>query len=290
MALNFTNTTDKVNHGTATVLDNLDPFTVIAWAMSTTIGANGDKIYMKGLGNNTEELAFDSTTVMAVRRGRATAAALATATLTNFAAWGANKWLFLAGTCNTSVSGDNKLFIGDLTTPAAEPSSYGGSQTVGSGTVGNNNGAAAIVGNRSSDNRNWNGRIALVGVWNRLLTQGELWDQQWRPHPTSGNVFFIPFGFNSGGTQFDWSVLGANNGTITGATVADHVPLPPLYGMERYTLGGGAAAAPSPKRLTTLGIGDVIPIGFGLEEWLRHRKNLMRRLRRQHQQHPLRSR
>jgi hypothetical protein len=51
------------------------------------------------------------------------------------------------------------------------------------------------------------------------------------PRPIAGCVGFWHLGANGVGTQPDWSG-NANAGTVTGATVSDHVPLGPWFGYD----------------------------------------------------------
>lgn len=142
----------------------------------------------------------------------------------NFAAYGLNKWLFMAFTFNTAgAAGDQKLYMGDLTRLAREPSSYV-SQTAGSGST-IATGPTLFVGNSVATTREFHGRIAHFSVWNRALTQREIWQQQFRPHVTSGNVLFTHYGYANGlTTHTDWSGY-RQNGTSTSIILAPHVPI-----------------------------------------------------------------
>lgn len=153
------------------------------------------------------------------------------ANATSFAVYALNKWLFIAIVFQRTspAATDNKLYMGDLTTVLAEPSSYA-TQTAGTGTPGT--GAATMrLGNAiAATTREFRGRIAWFGRWSRILTLAELTDQQFRPHVTSGCQIFSWVGFNGATNVPDWSGSVAT-GAVTGATLTpDHVPLGPSYG------------------------------------------------------------
>lgn len=149
---------------------------------------------------------------------------------TNAAAFGTNKWVFMAFRWNASgVAGDEEAYIGDLSTLAVEPSSYF-TQQVGSGNVGGT--GTYVLGNHSSaTTRYFRGRIAHYSKFDRYLNIDEIHHIQFSRKPIDNCKHFIEPGFNGTGTQPDWSGNGFS-GTVTGATVTDHVPLAPLFGYD----------------------------------------------------------
>ena len=76
---------------------------------------------------------------------------------------------------------------------------------------------------------------------------------QFNLHPTTNTLLLSHYGYNGTGTQPDWSGNG-HNGTVTGATVADHVPMPPAfpYGDDDVT---ELIAAQAFTRMLLLGVG-----------------------------------
>ena len=171
-------------------------------------------------------------------RQRSTAQVAAISGAANFAAYGLNKWLFIAGVFNTGgANADQKIYMGDRNTSAAEPSSYS-SQTVGSGTVSTTYGTNDLyIGNsRINTAREFNGRIAFCHLLNTALTQKQIIAQQWKPQIRAGEtVLFAHYGFP--GTSCPDYSGNKINGTVTGAVNAPHVPFSPLF--------GSAAARPS---------------------------------------------
>lgn len=222
MSLVF-DTTDSVDCGTGANLDNLPNSTLIAWGYLTSAGG---RLYQKGVGIDRHYMITDATNFVIDRFcGVGLGADEAFAALANFTSYGLNKWMFLAGTTDHVTAGNNRLLIGDLSTKATEPSAYGG-QSIGTGSAGNNSGNAAVIGNGSVGGSNpWNGRLALLAVWNRTMSVAEIQSQQFRPRVTSGCVLFQVLGYNGTGTQPDWSGS-SHAGTVNGAVVGDHVPIP----------------------------------------------------------------
>lgn len=249
MALDFDSaSSDKINVGSGTSLDNLTTGTYLSWVFLRSSPAHDGAISWKGLAaSGSRQFRFNSGGSLLLAIFRATTNTQIEGTPS---AIGFDKWSFVATVHNTGgANGDQKLFGGDLSTIAAEPSSYI-SQSVGSGAVGDNSSTDMIIGNRETNGRNFEGLIAWIGIWNRVLTLGEMQAQQFRPHVTSGCVLFTHCGYNGTGTQADWSGNG-NNGTVTGATVADHVPLGPPFGFDvsnPYTVAAAVAAATNRRR------------------------------------------
>lgn len=143
-----------------------------------------------------------------------------------------NTWYFIAVTYNSAVSPTVHIYSGKLDTTLVERT-YG-TATDGSGTATDDSTSALGVGNNQGSSPSgvaFQGRVAWFGVWNRALSIGELKDQQYNPHVTSGSLIFahqysalvIP-NWCSGG-----SALGGAN---SGATLSAHVPLRPY---NQYT-------------------------------------------------------
>jgi len=236
-ALLFDASTERVDHGSATSLDDLDTATVLAWVYptATSVGFVEGKYASPCCSTGYRWLVpgFHANASLDVRVDRATS----DLGMTALSLMTANAWQFIGAVWNTGgTDADQKLFRGTLTSIATEPT-YN-IQTVGSGATVSDAGGTLVVGNREGADFNFPGRIAWVGIWNRALTNGEVRAQQFRPHPTSGCVLFTHYGFNGTGTQPDWSGS-ANSGTVTGATVIDHVPLGAPFGFDLSSLLSG---------------------------------------------------
>lgn len=234
MSLNFGGAaTDRMACGTDTSLENLDPVTIVGWirpetqpSVITTI------VWQKGVSFPNAQFVqlVGSSGRFGLLSQRSANSCAVTATYGNYAAWGTNKWLFFACQTDTTNVANCRSFVGDASTLAAQPSSYA-VQQVGSGTVFNNAGAVAYMGNKSTFDVPFDGDIAFLGIWDRILSTGEINDQQFFPHKTSGCVYFNYPGFAGNGTQPDWSGNSANNGSVTGATVSTGAPIAMPFNM-----------------------------------------------------------
>lgn len=249
MALVFTGGDgDKVDHGSGTTLDDLTVASYLFWCQPTSISDSatytmlqkgtepGQRRFILNDGSNNIHLeVFRATVVLSI-----------TAALSNFTSAGANKWLFVACLWDSGgADGDQRIFIGDLSTHATEPSSYG-TQALGSGALSSDASANLTAWNHPAASQSFPGDGGWCGVWNRLLTAGEVRAQQFHPHKTSGNVLFCHYGYNGTGNQADLSGNG-NTGTVTGAVVSDHVPLGPPFGFGMGWMGNFKAAAVATK-------------------------------------------
>lgn len=122
-----------------------------------------------------------------------------------------------------------QLFKGTRATPVAEVS-YRTTPTVGSGTPDADAADPLYIGCDlvGGAARGFRGRIACVAYINKRLTLAELAPLQFQSMnmvvPGGETKLFSELGFNGIGTQPDLSDNG-NNGTVTGAIVADHVPI-----------------------------------------------------------------
>jgi hypothetical protein len=118
------------------------------------------------------------------------------------------------------------IYRGTLTSNAV---SHGWTASnVGSGNVNSASGEALLVGGSTGANRDFDGEVALFGMVDQAWTLAQVIAQQWTLSPISPpyKVFWnLGFAGSASQTQPDWSGNG-NNGTVTNATVAPHVPLP----------------------------------------------------------------
>ena len=255
-SLDFAGATHKVDHGSATSLDDLLANTVMAWVWVDT-AVNDGRIFQKGYlaaHSTYNTFGFDSMVRFKREMDRATTDCAAFATLTNFSAWGLGKWLFIAaGLDQAGVDADQYVIMGDLSTSAAEPSSYT-TRAVGSGAYNTDAAASFITGQRGNDGLNWDGKIAFLAFYNRRMPIAEAKIHQFHPYKASGAVLFEEYGFNGTSTQPDWSGT-QNTGTVTGATVAVHVPLGPIFGFDDAMPSTAAVSATCPQTLTLLGVG-----------------------------------
>ena len=213
-ALDFSGT-DDVDHGSAATLDQQSVWTKMFWLKATTLSDN-NRIWGKGDPAHTISLTISPATELVANVRRGTGEDLY---VTNNASLVTGTEYFLAISFDSASAANERfnVYLGTLVTPPVELTYV--TTDEGSGIVGDDSAQNYVIG------PTWEGPISWHGNWNRLLTLGEITTQWFRPHPTADNVIFTHYGFAGTGTQPDWSGNG-NSGTVTGATVAEHVPLP----------------------------------------------------------------
>ena len=229
MSLLFDASTEKVSVGSGATLDDLQTLTTLQWIYIPGLAPVDGRIWQKAYfgGHSTFHLLTLIRTAAIIENeyARATTSQYTKAALANFSVYGTGKWLFVVTTSDPSTDASNKLYMGDLTTAPAEPSAYT-NQRAGSGAFTADSAAALYFGNKENDGANVDARIAYAMWCNAILTQADI-NQQWRQmRLISPTVGFWHFGRGGTGTQFDYSG-NANNGTVTGATVADNPPIVP---------------------------------------------------------------
>ncbi len=263
MSLNFGTSGDFVNCGSSTTIDNVwgsgDAIgTVLTWFRFDTLpSTSGHPQRWASQGN--DKLcgsAGSDNFICSINRG--TLSQLVFASFANCANWpGVGEWAFGAYVFDTSAGNtDQKLYIGSLTAFAAEPSSYT-IQRVGSGTVTDSTAKNYYLGsNPDATNEITEGPIARHMLFSTALSADEIKQQQFTPFPRSDCVCWIELGFDGTGTQIDLSG-NSNTGSVTNATVADHVPTPVF---QSAPLGvpyvvAAAAAQDFPFRRYYMGVG-----------------------------------
>lgn len=228
MGLLFAADGDIVNLGSLTVADTAG--TTAFWLYPT------DNTQLQALLAGPIPIAIsweaDDTGDLVAFVSRPTTSLNANADVSALTYWGLNKWVFFAFRWNSAgVNGDQELYCGDLTHAAIEPTSYT-LQEVGSGTV-NGTGAPAIGNHPVATTREWRGKIATVVHYPRYLSVPEIHQIQFQRKALGGAKFWFEFGLDGTATQRDLSGNG-RTGTVTGATLTDHVPLGPLFGFDAF--------------------------------------------------------
>lgn len=212
------------DHGRGATTDDLTTLTVLVWFYPTSLAETEGVIISKFRGLANEGWQFYKRTDGNLSFAFARVPSYMTYT-TDTAPLSIGTWEFAAAVADQAASPVAKIYHGDLGAIAAEQT-YG-TAADGSGTFGLDNARQLYVGNRDAGGGNaaLGGRVAIAAVFNRVLTLAEIQSWQFQPRALSGCVLFVAEGFNGVGTQADWSGTG-NNGTVTNATVANHVPLP----------------------------------------------------------------
>jgi len=231
MSLLFSATSHRVNVGSGATLDNVNAGTLIFLAFPTSTTTDG-RLYQKGLfgaGNSLGVSYGSGAANLSVFRDRPSVGLAATALLADFANFAVNTWLWFAFVWDTAgAAGDQRLYIGSLSAPFAEPSAYS-ARNAGSGTPGDNSAVDGFLGNNSNLNVGFPGRIARAIHYNVPLTLGQLLAIQFGFARFPGLIGHWELGYNGVGLQPDLSG-NFNAGTVTGATVAQHAPVRSAFG------------------------------------------------------------
>lgn len=145
-----------------------------------------------------------------------------------------NKWWYVGATVDQGLGAGvkAKFYLGDLSTLATLRTN--GTTTDPAGFT-SNTGSTMYVGDNNIDSTSNGMQIACLQFFpGAVLTEAEIQRHQFQfvKHLSSCRLH-MHFGFNGTGTQADWSGFG-NSGTVTGATVAAHVPFRPWFGADDY--------------------------------------------------------
>lgn len=250
-------TSDRVNCGSATSLDNLvssgGTVTAIAWIYPTAFSGRAIISKQRSSAAVGWGMTVNASSQLRVIHERATTDLQYVA---NNLTLSANTYYCVAGVIDGTAN-TGKLYVGSLTTNMTE-TTYGTTDG-GSGTYGADAARSLFIGNvdGTTPNLSFEGDIFAVAVFNRGLTLGELITWQWQPQKMNGCVLYVQCGWNGTGTQPDWSG-NTNNGTVTGATASTRgVPLTPVFGRTktfRYTPAAPTSVTIRPWRLALLGV------------------------------------
>jgi hypothetical protein len=238
MALLFDNAGEDINFGKAANLSDLDPLTVIAWVYPDAITTNYTSIITKTSGppgnpgwSLTLSDVWDSSIPQSVwfnyRDGSGNYDSAWA--VTNTAVIG--EWNYIAATW-AGPGNVPKIYKGSLNSLATLRST---TDTVSThdGTTGDV--AYDMICSPSAEDT----KVAVLGVFEEELSLSQIQSFQFQPRILSSNCKLFAFpGLHGASTVPDLSGTG-NNGTITNATVSDHVPLPPPFG---YNVVSHAAA------------------------------------------------
>lgn len=172
-----------------------------------------------------------------------------------------NQWNFFCWTWTFGTGAT--LYTGDLNTLATAWSGAWQVNTNGSGTFGSNNGDQWEFGGISD--RYFDSRIAILGVVNGTelsLTQVQAIQYNSKAALGVSNLKILWFpGLHGASTVPDMSGNG-NNGSITNATVTDHVPLGPPFGLDAALPYAVAAVGRTTKNTDAFNFGQQHGMGF----------------------------
>ena len=217
MALNFNGTTHQVDFGSAGSLDDLGPCTFMFIYRPTTVDTTFRYLWRKNVGPGGTSINHHDSDLEFIR-GYSTTNMIAFSTGDIISAGNWYITFFVDG----GVGVAPRIYHAQLGNTLTEPS-YA-QQDTPVGTLGTDASASALVGLRDSTRR-FIGDIAVVSVWEEVLSLDQCKQQYWRAFTTANSRLLTHLGFNGTGTQADWSG-NLNTGAVTAATVTDHAPLP----------------------------------------------------------------
>lgn len=230
MALSLTGMdSDRVNHGSDSTLDNVgrstDGLTVLWWMYNDALGSSSEYWFFEkedGLRSFHPYWAGVGSINVYVPGATHSVELEVHSLLTT------GTWQCVAAWLDPSLSTNfGELYYGTLTSPLASQSldfSYREASTLDDSAN-----DFAVGNSQSTPSRSIDGRIAMFALWSGKVPLANLITQQFSLYPiyTNGLRLFCNYGIHGSGgvgTQLDWSGNG-NNGTITGATQADHAPI-----------------------------------------------------------------
>lgn len=223
-ALSFDGANDVVRVANAASLHDQHTFTYCAWVNPRSMGGQQEgRIVHKGTNNARKQLYIDSSGIndLALYVDRASGFAQAISTSNALLL---NQWQYVCGTY--SAAAGPRLFIN-----AAEVTYR--VRTVGAGTTESDSGAGFHIGNRSTENKGWDGLIDEVRIYDRVLTLTEMQQDMNTPvgvqnadtQPPSAPANLAATSVSSTQVNLTWTASTDNLG-VTG------------YRLERQVTGG----------------------------------------------------
>lgn len=256
----FDGVDDVVNLGSPSVLDNVNTATVLAWINADSMGENSAGTVLHCAGGaypfrqwimleatNTAKVEVTTDATHAVSKASAETIAFST-------------WLFLATTYDNAGDRKMRLYKGTPTAMIAELTYV--TQTAGTGTIDSDAAVNKCIGNRVDLDTTFDGKIAHVLWFNRVLSVNEMIYLQFGRLITNGLIGYWPL-WGVAASEPDLSG-NLNNGAVTGAILANHPPIGRYVPMPRAFPSMGAAAEYINVSDSAVGT-DII---VGIEEWL----------------------
>jgi hypothetical protein len=240
MSLNFANTTDYVNCASAAGIDNIEPFTFWAWIYLNSLNTDAQLFGKRSGGAGKNLYLSDALGNLGLYVGRGTGE---DEYITNDTPLSATTWQFVSCTHNSGASAGQRIHIYTGTLSALATERTYGTATDGSSTTPPEAAGNFVLGNESvGASLSLRGRIAVAGYVSGVLTLAQIQSLQFMPRRIVNTIGFWQLGFNGTGTQADLSGNG-HNGTVSGAVVADHVPLAPPFAFDMGWMGNYTAVA-----------------------------------------------
>lgn len=241
MSLQCANDLDRISHGVGPNVNLGNDYTLCAWARPTDLTNPAKRLIdaCKQTGAPQTSLLLTQNTAdnLQAADSRVTTG-LAVRSANNFAT--TNTWQFFAVIAQSTLPGAARLYRGTETVACVEPGSYS-PQTVPVGARQFDADAPLVVGSRQFGNNSFRGQVAFAAAYNRVLTQAELQDIQYRLLPLAGCLVHAIYLHLPGGFARDLSGAG-NHGTLVQGGVSGLEPAPVLAWHARHMRRKGRAA------------------------------------------------
>ena len=269
MSLLFDANGEYVDHGSDASLDDLTNPTVLTWIYPTVSDTNYRAIVSKldtgdslGWGIRMTDI-WDSSAPESINVVRVTDAGNKfSETVQDVMVLSA--WNFI-GVVFQSPGTEDDIYRGDLTTLATKQTIGKSNVRAGASVLSDAAEAFRLAATSDNTTNQYRGRIAFVAVFDAQLTLAQIQAIQYRPINSmthSSCVLLVFPGLHGASTVPDFSGNG-NTGTVTNATIDDHVPLGPHFGFRRsnpYVVGAPPTTlAPTTAAPTTLPPTTVAP-------------------------------
>lgn len=251
MSLLFASTVGNasVNCGSKSLIDTLDPWTLLLWLYPINGGADAWLAQKGAAGTGSRRIdirrAGGSTTEIGVYADRATTDL---DFVTNTTPIIIGNWTCIGVTFNSNGGAGElvNIYAGDLRKPLAE-CGYG-TATDGAGAFASDASEDLMLGNYKALAGPARGLISYIALYKVVLPFGTMQSWQWNPRVLPGCVGFWQLGKLSAGIQLDESGYG-NHGTVTGATLS--WPEVPIVRNERRNW----FYVPEPEPVVDLNVG-----------------------------------
>lgn len=231
MSRNFDGSDDLITSTSSESLDDLPAYTIVVWMYNTGLGtANGGYMYSKnpsgsavGRKFNHDDFNVDYTLVFTAN-STGSSGNPTRRTSNNF--FVENKWYGMCATWDGSLTAAN-IHIYKLENGVFSEATYQTS-TDGITAVASDAADTVVIGNRVGGARSFDGSLAFMQVWARVLSNGEMIQALLYPGSIMNNLRgFWPL-WGSSSIEPDLSGNG-NHGTVTGAIKG--LTEPPINGI-----------------------------------------------------------
>lgn len=228
MSLVFTDaSSNRVDCGSSPSVDGKTAFTALVWFWMTSLAAAQRVLVSKFRGATDEGWQFvipSSAAELRIEFARATTYMQYASNTTPIVT---GQWLFGAATVDQAAGTPGHLYAGSLAAAATEVG-YGTS-VAGSGAWSDDSARSFFIGNRdiASPNAAPGSRIAIVGYVGRVMPLEEIRRWQFDPQVVPDTAGLWPLGVAGSGTATQPDLSGnGNNGSPTGTSLGEHVPVP----------------------------------------------------------------